>query len=777
MTRPSLPGHQPSVEAELAQLGHFYGNAPVGICLLDTEFRYLRVNKTLAEINALPVADHIGRTVAEIIPDVASTLDPYLRRAMETGEPIEDFVVRVAPVGEPGAAREWSTSLYPLTSDDGTVTCMSVMVREVSVAALDRFRQAAEESEGRYRDLVENSLGLICTHTLDGTLLSVNGAAAGSLSYEPSELVGRNLADVLAPEARPLLQDYLQRIRQEGIATGIMRTVAKSGAVQFWSYRNVLRVPPGQEPYVLGHAVDVTEHRRTEVALREAKKQLEQRVADRTAELSAAVGRFRRIVDRAPDAVLLIERDGAISLVNRRTEKYFGYGDSELIGKTIEMLVPQASRQEHVRHRRAYVADPKVMCNKDPELRALRKDGSEFPIEVNLIPLDETEGAPTLCTVRDLTAVRQWEAAVIESEQQMRLMADSLPAFVAYVDRDLRYRFVNRVAEEWHGLSEREIVGRRVEEVVGQDLYATMELRIEQVLAGHTVSFRSEGSYLDGRNRHTHATFVPRLDAAGEDVIGFFSLVRDITSEVQAEEHARRSWEEMIHVSRASTMGELAASLAHELNQPLSAILSNSQAALRFLSQETPDFGEMRDGLQDIASDARRAGEVIRRIRKLLRKGEMERSAVDINHVVEEVNRLLHSDTVTRDVTVTLELAEGLPQVWGDAAQLQQVTLNLMMNACQAMSGQETDCRTLVVRTVSEDGSTVAVAVEDSGPGVDPELGNEIFEPFVTSRPTGMGLGLSICRSIIEAHGGQLGTTPNPERGCTFRIVLPAAGE
>ncbi len=772
MTRRSPAGHQPGVEAQLAQLGHFYGNAPVGICLLDTEFRYLRVNKTLAEINAVPVADHIGRTVAEILPDVASTLEPYLRRAMETGEPIENFVVRVAPIGEPGAARDWSTSVYPLTSDEGTVTCMSVMVREVS--ALDRIRQAAEESEGRYRDLVENSLGLICTHTLDGTLLSVNKAAAGSLSYEPRELVGRNLAEVLAPEARPFLQDYLQRIRQEGIATGIMRTLTKTGTVGFWNYHNVLRVPPGQEPYVLGHAVDVTEHRRTEVALREAKEQLEQRVAERTAELSTAVGRFRRIVDRAPDAVLLIEQDGAISLVNRRTQEYFGYGDSELIGKTIEMLIPKASRKKHVRHRRDYLVDPKAMCNKDPELRALRKDGTEFPIEVNLIPLDETEGTPTMCTVRDLTALRQWEAAVVESEQQMRLMADSLPAFVAYVDRDLRYRFVNRVAEEWHGLSDGEIVGRRVEEVVSHDLYATMELRIEQVLAGHTVSFRSEGLYPDGRKRHTDATFVPRLDAAGEDVIGFFSLVRDITSEVQAEEHARRSWEEMIHVSRASTMGELAASLAHELNQPLSAILSNSQAALRFLTQETPDAGEARDALGDIAGDARRAGEVIRRIRKLLRKGEMERSAVDINHIVGEVNCLLHSDTVTRDVTVTLELAEGLPPVWGDAAQLQQVTLNLMMNACQAMSGQE-DYRTLVVRTVSEDESTVEVAVEDSGPGVDPELGNKIFEPFVTSRPTGMGLGLSICRSIIEAHGGQLGTTPNPVRGCTFRIVLPAA--
>ncbi|MCZ6915347.1 MAG: PAS domain S-box protein [Gemmatimonadetes bacterium] len=644
------------------------------------------------------------------------------------------------------------------------------------VTALDRIKQAAEESEGRYRDLVENSLGLICIHALDGTLLSVNGAAARSLSYDPSELVGRNLAEVLAPEARPLLQDYLQHIRREGVATGIMRTVAKTGEARFWSYRNVLREPPGQEPYVLGHAMDVTEQRRTEVALREAKELLEQRVVERTAELSAAVGRFRRILDRAPDAMLLIEPDGTISLVNRRTEEYFGYDANELIGKRIEMLVPKPSRKKHVRHRRAYTADPKVICNRDPEVRALRKDGTEFPVEVNLVPLDEAEGTPTMCTVRDLTTVRQWEAAVVESEQQMRLMADSLPAFVAYVDKDQRYQFVNQVYEEWHGLSESQVVGCKVKEVVGEDLYATIKPRIKQALAGHTVSFQSEGSYPDGRKRHTDATFVPRFDAVG-DVIGFFSLVRDITSEVRAEEDARRSWEEMIHVSRASTMGELAASLAHELNQPLAAILSNSQAAIRFLDRETPDAAEARDALGDIADDARRAGDVIHRIRKLLRKGAMERLAVDINKVVEDVNCLLHSDTVARDITVTLDLAEGLPPVWGDAAQLQQVTLNLMMNACQAMSEQQADQRALVVRTARENGSTVVVSVEDTGPGVDPALGDEIFEPFVTSRPIGMGMGLSICRSIVEAHGGRLGTTPNPEGGSTFRFVLPVAGD
>jgi PAS domain S-box-containing protein len=603
--------------------------------------------------------------------------------------------------------------------------------------------------------------------------------------------------DVIAPDVRPRLQGYLEHIRREGIATGLMRTVSKTGVVRFWAYRNVLREPDGKAPYVLGHAMDVTEHRRIEVALREAKEQLEQRVAARTAELSAAVAkqneeiaerrqveaevrrserRFRRILDRAPDAVLLIEPDGRIDLINRRAEEYFGYEANELVGRRVEVLVPKYFRKEHARHRLAYQKDAKVWCNQDPDLRAVRKDGTELPVEINLVPLDETEGTPTMCTVRDLTAVRQWEGAVVESEQQMRLMADSLPAFVAYVDADQRYQFVNRVYEEWHGLSEDQIVGRSVRDVVGVDLFANIKPRIEQALDGRTVNFQSEGWYPDGEKRHTDATFVPRLDADGK-VVGFFSLVRDITAQIRIEEEARRNWEEMIHVSRTSTMGELAASLAHELNQPLSAILSNSQAGLRFMDQETPDDAETRDALADIAEDAQRAGDVIHRIRKLLRKGEMERLAVDINQVVEDVNCLLHGDTVVRNIAVTLDLADGLPPVLGDAAQLQQVTLNLMMNACQAMSGQDAPYRTLVVHTAVEKPGTVAVAVEDSGPGVDPALGDDIFEPFVTSRRDGMGMGLSICRSIVEAHGGRLGVTPNAARGSTFRFVLPVAGD
>lgn len=664
MTRPIFAGDRSTVETRVDQEGPPRSPAPVGVCLLDRDLRYLHVNQALADINGMTVRDHIGRSVAEIMPDLAATLERHWRRAMDTGEPIENIAVQVAAGVIPNEAQGWSTSLFPLTGDDGTVTCVSVIVREVT--EVDRLKQAAEETEGRYRNLVENSLGLICTHDLDGTLLSVNGAAAESLSYRPSELVGRNLADVLAPDARPRLQEYLQYICREGFATGLMRTVSKTGVVRFWSYRNVLVTPPGQAPYVLGHAMDVTDQRRAQVELREAKEQLEQRVAERTAELSKAV----------------------------------------------------ATRDAEIAER------------------------------------------------------RQWEAAVLESEQQMRLLADSLPAFVAYVDRDERYQFVNRYYEQWHGVSEDQILGRKVEDILGPDLYPTIKPRIEEALAGHTVNFQSEGAYPDGQKRHTDATFVPRLDGAGA-VVGFFSLVRDITSQVRAEEEGRRSWEEMIHGSRASTMGELAASLAHELNQPLSAILSNSQAALRFMDQETPDGEEVRDALGDIVDDARRAGEVIHRIRKLLRKDEMEREAVDINGVVEDVVCLLHSDTVARDIAVTLELEDGLPPVLGDAAQLQQVTLNLMMNACQAMSGQAASDRTLVVHTTIEGADTVAVAVEDNGPGVDPAIADQIFEPFVTSRSDGMGMGLSICRSIVEAHGGRLAVTPNLERGCTFRYALP----
>ena len=239
-----------------------------------------------------------------------------------------------------------------------------------------------------------------------------------------------------------------------------------------------------------------------------------------------------------------------------------------------------------------------------------------------------------------------------------------------------------------------------------------------------------------------------------------------------AERESRQRREELSHMTRVATMGELTASLAHEINQPLAAILSNAQAAQRLLAMEEKDWEEINEILADIAADDLRAGEVIRRMRTLLRKGESYVTILDVNDLVAEVLGLVRGEMILHNISLSLELSPQPLLAHGDRIQLQQVLLNLVMNALDAMKETYVRGRKLVVCTKAA-GPSHEVSVQDSGVGVPTDKLDEIFEPFVTTKPHGLGLGLSICRSIIQAHGGHIGCRNNPNRGATFWFTLP----
>jgi two-component system, LuxR family, sensor kinase FixL len=250
----------------------------------------------------------------------------------------------------------------------------------------------------------------------------------------------------------------------------------------------------------------------------------------------------------------------------------------------------------------------------------------------------------------------------------------------------------------------------------------------------------------------------------------------DITKRKQAEDQAARQRNEMAHLSRVTTLGELSGSLAHELNLPLSAILCNAQAAQRLLAHGDADLSEVREILSDIVSEDKRAGEVIRRLRLWLKKGEVQQHSLRINQVVQDVLKLIRSDLVNQNVTADVELGQNLPAVIGDPVQLQQVLLNLVVNACDAMTDCDTPERRLLVRTGMENGngtSAVTVSVTDRGVSIPEEKMEQIFEPFFTTKANGMGLGLSVCRTIIAAHRGKLWATNNPDCGATFHFNVP----
>ncbi len=354
-------------------------------------------------------------------------------------------------------------------------------------------------------------------------------------------------------------------------------------------------------------------------------------------------------------------------------------------------------------------------------------------------------------------------------------MADSFPALIAYVDTEERYRLANQAYEEWLGIPPSEVIGCTIREIMGDEAYQIIGPNAEKALSGQTVTFETYLVASDGRGRYIDASYVPHITDSGE-VLGFFVNVSDITERVQAEKEARLNREELAHVLRVATMGELATSVAHELNQPLSAIAANSQAARRFLTAETADTEEAIDALTDITSDAKRAGKVIRRMRDLLIKRKLQREPVDLNDTVRNVTGLLHSDAVSHHVTVTLDLDDELPTTPGDRTQLEQVMINLMVNAFEAMTSNEIGHRDLVVRTSVGDAGSSKITVSDTGPGFQAGPDN-IFEPFVTTKANGLGMGLSISRSIIDAHGGRLEAVHNPDGGATLCITLPAGGE
>jgi two-component system sensor kinase FixL len=231
------------------------------------------------------------------------------------------------------------------------------------------------------------------------------------------------------------------------------------------------------------------------------------------------------------------------------------------------------------------------------------------------------------------------------------------------------------------------------------------------------------------------------------------------------------------HINRVATIGELTTSLAHELNQPLTAILSNAQAAERVLEADPVDLGEVRDILTDIVEDDKRASAVIHRLRGLLRKDSLEFTDLDVNELVGEVAGLVSGDVALRHLSLRLDLAPRLPRVRGDRVQLQQVVLNLVLNGLDAMQESAAGGRTLVLRTARESSAAVWVAARDFGTGIDEADLDHIFQAFCTTKTAGLGMGLAIARSIVEAHGGRLEAENNPDGGATFSLTLPVREE
>ncbi len=370
------------------------------------------------------------------------------------------------------------------------------------------------------------------------------------------------------------------------------------------------------------------------------------------------------------------------------------------------------------------------------------------------------------------------EEAFRRVEQQARAIVDSALDAVVVMDAEEIITEWNKQAEETFGWTRPEALGRRMSETIIPAQHRLSHDRgLERFFKtgqGPVLNRRIEITALrrDGTEFPVELTITPLRSG---DTWTFSSFIRDITARRQAEEDLRSAQAELAHVNRVMTMGELAASIAHEVNQPLAAIVASGDSCIAWLANETPNLEKARAAAGRISQAAAQASDIVRRIRALFRKTPSITTPLEINQVIAETVSLIDGEVQRKGVSLDTELAANLPAVLGDRIQIQQVILNLAINGTEAMAAVEDQPRRLMIQSALTEAREVLVSVADSGPGIDPQQMAQLFAPFFTTKPEGIGMGLSISRTIIEAHGGRLWAVANQPRGAVFHFALPAA--
>jgi two-component system sensor kinase FixL len=487
------------------------------------------------------------------------------------------------------------------------------------------------------------------------------------------------------------------------------------------------------------------------------------------------------LLDSMPDGVVVTDTSGRIVLVNSQIEALFGYGRGDLVSLMIERLVPVHLRENHVAQRNSYFANPHPRAmGQGGKLFGFRQDGSEFPVEISLSPMKTDAGLFVCAAVRDVTQRMRVEDALHASDEKVRLLLDSTAEAIYGLDVQGICTFCNQACLATLGYD-------RAEELLGQNIhnlihhtrsdgspYPMREGKIyESILLGkgtHVVDevlWRADGSSFPTEYR----SFPVRRDG---ELIGSVVTFLDITEQKRIAKTLRTQRAELAHASRLSTLGEMAAGLAHELNQPLTAMSAFAEGALVRLDRGKLRETEIAPLFSKIAKDAQRAGEIIRRLRNFVQKRDAQHQEIEINQVICEVSQFIESDVKQQEITIQLELGNDLSIVEADSIQIQQVLLNLIRNARDAISQSDSSERNIVVSSHERNGNRVEVVVEDSGPGISNSMAEQVFEPFYTSKSDGLGIGLGICQTIIESHGGKIWLGHSSMGGASAYFDLPA---
>jgi PAS domain S-box-containing protein len=505
---------------------------------------------------------------------------------------------------------------------------------------------------------------------------------------------------------------------------------------------------------------------------------MEERLGEEERELKRSEVRKAAIVDSALDCIVTIDHEGCISEFNPAAEHTFGYRRDEVLGKHLaDIIIPPSLREKHRQGFARYLATGEArVLGKRVEMTAVRADGSEFPVEVAItrIPL---EGPPSFTGyLRDITEhkrarqeLRRSEAFLAEAQNLSRIGSFSWRVATNEIIWSEQLYRIFQIDPDAHVTFE--LIGTRIHP---EDLSVFQE-HIERSRRDRSdVQLEFRLQMPDGAVKYVHVAAHIRGDQGQLEYIG---AVQDVTERRSSEEALSKARSALSHVARVTSLGVLTASIAHEVNQPLSGIVTNASTCLRMLAADPPNVEGARETARRTIRDGNRASEVITRLRSLYGKKDPTIESVDLNEATREVLALSARELQRNRVIVQQELAYDQLLVAGDRVQLQQVILNLVRNASDAMSAVDDRPRQLLIRTERDEGDRVRLMVQDAGLGFDPQAADRLFESFYTTKNDGMGIGLSVSLSIIESHHGHLWATLNKGSGATFSFSIPRASE
>lgn len=644
-----------------------------------------------------------------------------------------------------------------------------------------------QEYEQRFRAIMRNAPVEIALKDMEGRYIQVNRSWEISQGYSNEEVVGKTAHDIFEPEYADVFVERDHEVLDTGkTLQWEERAPHPDGtAHQYLAIRFPIADSQEKISGVCLIVTDIDERKRAELALRESEEQL------------------RTIADNLPVTIGYIDKDERFRFINKTVEKWNSRPAADIIGKTVRELF-DPDYYERLKPRIATVLSGQSVHFE--ELYNYR-DGSIRYIDVTYIPdfNADKQVRGWFVLSQDVTDRKLTGEALRESERQIRMITDNVPVFIAYTNRDERLQFANKMVEQWYARPATEMLGKAARDLVSAKTYAQMKPNIDTVLAGNALRFEEIREFPDGISRHVDASYIPDTDEDGQ-TRGWFTLLQDITrrkrlearllrkerqegisqlnalekemsKRIQAQELSTQRQEELNHISRVITINELGLSIAHEVNQPLSVISSQAQLCRDALQEGGIDRGQLSQWVKTIISNADRAAEIVRRIRDYSRKQKQDFAPVDVKLAIAETVDILRSGIDSRSVIVDIRIDDLLPMAYGDYIEFQQVIINLVQNALEAMSGVGVDRRELKVAARRNDQNMVEIAVTDTGPGIAVNRIEDVFKPFITTKEDGLGMGLSISSSIMESFGGRLWAVSNGKKGTAFFATLPVAEE